>query len=48
MVAQLIQDQIGQFGNWGIAGALSLILILATAFLLGLLHVTVGLKAVVR
>jgi putative spermidine/putrescine transport system permease protein len=48
MVAQLIQDQIGQFGNWGIAGALSLILILATAVLLGLLHATVGLKAVAR
>ena len=48
MVAQLIQDQIGQFGNWGIAGTLSLILILATALLLGLLHATVGLKAVAR
>jgi putative spermidine/putrescine transport system permease protein len=48
MVAQLIQDQIGQFGNWGIAGALSLILILATVLLLGLLHATVGLKAVAR
>jgi putative spermidine/putrescine transport system permease protein len=48
MVAQLIQDQIGQFGNWGIAGALSVILILATALLLGLLHATVGLKAVAR
>lgn len=48
MVAQLIQDQIGQFGNWGIAGALSLILILATALLLGFLHATVGLKAVAR
>jgi putative spermidine/putrescine transport system permease protein len=48
MVAQLIQDQIGQFGNWGIAGALSLVLLLATAFLLGLLHATVGLKAVAR
>lgn len=48
MVAQLIQDQIGQFGNWGIAGALSLILLLATAVLLGLLHATVGLKAVAR
>jgi putative spermidine/putrescine transport system permease protein len=48
MVAQLIQDQIGQFGNWGIAGALSLVLIGATAVLLGLLHATVGLKAVAR
>jgi len=48
MVAQLIQDQIGQFGNWGVAGALSLVLLLATALLLGLLHATVGLKAVAR
>lgn len=48
MVAQLIQDQIGQFGEWGIAGALSLILIAATAVLLGLLHATVGLRAVAR
>jgi putative spermidine/putrescine transport system permease protein len=48
MVAQLIQDQIGQFGNWGIAGALSLILLLTTAVLLGVLHATVGLKAVAR
>jgi putative spermidine/putrescine transport system permease protein len=48
MVAQLIQDQIGQFGNWGLAGALSLALLLATGLLLGLLHATVGLKAVAR
>jgi putative spermidine/putrescine transport system permease protein len=48
MVAQLIQDQIGQFGNWGLAGALSLVLLLATGLLLGLLHATVGLKAVAR
>lgn len=48
MVAQLIQDQIGQFGDWGMAGALSLVLLLATALLLGLLHATVGLKAVAR
>ncbi len=26
MIAQLIQDQIGDFGNWGMAGALSLVL----------------------
>jgi putative spermidine/putrescine transport system permease protein len=48
MVAQLIQDQIGQFGNWGLAGALSLVLLAATGLLLGLLHATVGLKAVAR
>jgi len=48
MVAQLIQDQIGQFGNWGLAGALSLVLLVVTGLLLGLLHATVGLKAVAR
>lgn len=48
MIAQLIQDQIGQFGNWGLAGALSLVLLATTGLLLGLLHATVGLKAVAR
>ena len=48
MVAQLIQDQVGNFGNWGVAGALSIVLLGATALLLGLLHATVGLKAVAR
>lgn len=48
MVAQLIQDQIGEFGNWGLAGALALIVLLVTALLLGLLNATVGLKAVTR
>jgi len=48
MVAQLIQDQIGQFGNWGLASALSIVLLGATALLLWLLHATVGLKAVAR
>lgn len=48
MVAQLIQDQIGEFGNWGLAGALALIILVVTALLLGLLNATVGLKAVAR
>ena len=48
MVAQLIQDQIGEFGNWGLAGALALIVLLVTALLLGLLNATIGLKAVTR
>jgi putative spermidine/putrescine transport system permease protein len=48
MVAQLIQDLIGQFGNWGVAGALSLVLLAATALLLSVLHATVGLKAIAR
>ncbi len=48
MIAQLIQDQIAQFGNWGIAGALSLLLLLASGVLLLMLQLTVGLKAVAR
>lgn len=48
MVAQLIQEQVGQFGNWGVAGALSVVLLAATALLLWLLHATVGLRAVAR
>jgi len=48
MIAQLIQDQIANFGNWGVAGALSIVLLAATGALLLLLHVTVGLKEVTR
>ena len=48
MIAQLIQQQIGDFGNWGVAGALSLVLLGVTALMLGLLHATVGLRTVAR
>jgi putative spermidine/putrescine transport system permease protein len=48
MIAQLIQDQIATFGNWGIAGALSIVLLGATAVLLLLLQFTVGLKEIAR
>lgn len=48
MIAQVIQDQIAQFGNWGIAGALSLTLIAVSGLLLLLVQTTVGLKAVAR
>ena len=48
MIAQLIQDQIAQFGNWGIAGALSLLLLIVSGMLLLLLQLTVGLKAAAR
>jgi len=48
MIAQLIQDQIAQFGNWGIAGALSLLLLLVSGVMLLLLQLTVGLKTVAR
>jgi putative spermidine/putrescine transport system permease protein len=48
MIAQTIQDQIAQFGNWGMAGALSLLLLAVSGAMLLLLHLTVGLKAVAR
>lgn len=48
MIAQVIQDQIAQFGNWGIAGALSLTLMAISGLLLLLVQTTVGLKAVAR
>jgi putative spermidine/putrescine transport system permease protein len=48
MVAQLIQDQIAEFGNWGVAGALSMVLVVGTALLLLLVHATVGLRTVAR
>ena len=48
MIAQLIQDQIAQFGNWGVAGALSLVLLSATGVLLLLLQITVGLREIAR
>ena len=48
MISQLIQDQIATYGNWGMAGSLSLLLLAATGALLLLLQLTVGLKEVVR
>jgi ABC-type spermidine/putrescine transport system permease subunit I len=44
----MIQDQIAQFGNWGMAGALSLLLLAVSGVTLLLLQLTVGLKAVAR
>lgn len=48
MISQLIQDQIATFGNWGVAGALSLVLLAATGAMLLLLQLTVGLKEIAR
>jgi len=48
MIAQLIQDQIATFGNWGMAGALSLVLLAVTGAMLLLLQLTVGFKEVAR
>ena len=38
MIAQLIQRQIGDFGNWGLAGALSAVLLAGTLLLLAAIH----------
>jgi putative spermidine/putrescine transport system permease protein len=38
MIAQLIQRQIGDFGNWGLAGALSAVLLAGTLLLLLAIH----------
>ena len=46
MIAQLIQEQIGDFGDWGMAGALAIVLLGATGVVLGTLYATVGLRAV--
>jgi putative spermidine/putrescine transport system permease protein len=48
MISQLIQDQIATFGNWGVAGALSLVLLAVTGAMLALLQFTVGLREIAR
>ncbi len=48
MIAQMIQDQIASFGNWGMAGTLSLALLAITAVLLALLQATLGVRAIAR
>lgn len=48
MISQMIQDQIATFGNWGMAGALSLVLLVVTGAMLLLLQLTVGLREVAR
>ena len=48
MIAQLIQDQIATFGNWGVAGALSLVLLAITGAMVALLQFTVGLREIAR
>ncbi|SMF36461.1 putative spermidine/putrescine transport system permease protein [Tistlia consotensis] len=42
MIAQLIEQQISNFGNWGLAGALSLVLLAGTALCLALVRRFVG------
>ncbi len=48
MVAQLIQAQVADFGNWGLAGALSTILLAGTSITLALILRTYGLRSAWR
>ena len=41
MIAQLIQSQVSDFGNWGLAGALSVVLLAAVAAAFALLRFVV-------
>lgn len=45
MVAQMIERQIGYFGNWGLAGALAVVLLLGTGICLAAVHRLVGVRA---
>jgi putative spermidine/putrescine transport system permease protein len=48
MIAQMIEAQIADFGNWGLASALSVVLLATTALLLGTLHRFYGLGSAWR
>ncbi len=42
MIAQLIEAQVAEFGRWGLAGALAVILLLGTSVTFGLVHRTMA------
>jgi putative spermidine/putrescine transport system permease protein len=44
MIAQLIEQQISSTGNWGLAGALAVLLLVATAICLAVVHRLIGVK----
>lgn len=44
MIAQLIEQQIANFGNWGLAGALAVVLLVGTGISFVLVHRTVGMR----
>lgn len=46
MIAQMIERQIANFGNWGLAGALSVVLLVSAVALLALVNRLVGMKEV--
>lgn len=46
MIAQMIEQQIANFGNWGLAGALAVVLLVSAVALLALVNRLVGMKEV--
>lgn len=46
MIAQMIERQIAHFGNWGLAGALAVLLLVLTVLLLAAMHRLVGVRTV--
>lgn len=46
MIAQMIEQQIGTFGNWGLAGALGVVLLLGTGVCLALVQRLLGVRPV--
>ncbi|MGE3150439.1 MAG: ABC transporter permease, partial [Pseudorhodoplanes sp.] len=44
MIAQLIQQQVSSFGNWGLAGALSVTLLVATGMVLIVMRYLFGVR----
>jgi putative spermidine/putrescine transport system permease protein len=48
MVAQLIESQVADFGNWGLAGALSAVLLAGTCVTLGMVLHAYGARSVWR
>lgn len=46
MIAQLIQQQIGNMGNWGLAGALAVVLLVGTCICLAVVQRFVGVRSV--
>jgi putative spermidine/putrescine transport system permease protein len=45
MIAQMIEKQISQFGNWGLAGALAVVLLVGTGVSLAIVHRVLGVRA---
>jgi putative spermidine/putrescine transport system permease protein len=44
MIAQLIYEQVASFGDWGVAGALAVILLVATGIILGVAYKLFGVR----